>query len=651
LISTFHSLCVRILRWEIHLLGYRKDFTIYDTDDQKQLIKQVMEETEIRDSDLTQREVLSRISYAKHPNLPPERYAEHFPSDTSEDIQRLFTAYNRRLRMANALDFDDLLLKTVEVMEKYPAVRDHYSNWYRYILVDEYQDTNRPQYELLRLLTSRHPNLFVVGDEDQSIYKFRGADIKNILNFERDFPGTRIFKLEQNYRSTQNILRVAGAVVENNTERKGKTLWTENHAGDVITCRRFRSGRSEAEWVASRIQELLDENADYHVAVLYRANFLSRNFEEVLMARGLPFTVLGGVAFFQRMEVKDMLAYLRVVFNPEADVALLRIINTPPRGIGSTTVDALTQAAIQRQVPVFHVLQGFARNQTIPGRASRPLNRFLEMLERWMSRRDTASLAELLDEIVENIDYRAMLEKHESPAEAESRMSNIAELAGAAAESEQRGETVFEFLDRASLSSELDRYDPNARTVLMTLHSAKGLEFDAVFLAGLEEGLFPHAQSMAPQDLEEERRLCYVGITRARHKLFLTWTPFRRNFGPDAALPSPPSRFFSEMPPELVEGIGESYVYDQREQYLSEEETPGDGRSWIELLNEQIARTAPSGRGGQGRHTSVESRPAFPPLKSGMRVRHAQFGDGIILNRERVGGDVKLTGTFGRGGK
>ena len=651
LISTFHSLCVRILRREIHLLGYRKDFSIYDTDDQKQLIKQIMEDSELRETDLSQREALSRISYAKNHNILPERYAEYFPSDNSSDIERLYIAYNRRLRMANALDFDDLLLKTVEVMEKYPAVRDHYSNWYRYILVDEYQDTNRPQYELLRLLTSRHPNLFVVGDEDQSIYKFRGADIKNILNFERDFPGTRIFKLEQNYRSTQNILRVAGAVVENNTERKGKTLWTENHAGDVITCRRFRSGRSEAEWVASRIQELLDENADYHVAVLYRANFLSRNFEEVLMARGLPFTVLGGVAFFQRMEVKDMLAYLRVIFNPEDDVALLRIINTPPRGIGTTTVDALTQAAIQRQVPILHVLQEFARNQTIPGRASRPLNRFIEMLERWMSRRDSASLAELLDEIVKDIDYRAMLEKHESPAEAESRMSNIAELAGAAAESEQRGETVFEFLDRASLSSELDRYDPNARTVLMTLHSAKGLEFDAVFLAGLEEGLFPHAQSMAPQDLEEERRLCYVGITRARHKLFLTWTPFRRNFGPDAALPSPPSRFFSEMPPELVEGIGESYVYDQREQYLSEEETPGDGRSWIELLNEQIARTAPSGRGGQARHTSVESRPAFPPLKSGMRVRHAQFGDGIILNRERVGDDVKLTVTFSRVGK
>ena len=652
LISTFHSLCVRILRREIQRLGYRKDFTIYDTDDQKQLIKQVMEETEIRDSDLTQREVLSRISYAKNHNILPERYAELFPSDTSDDIQRLFTAYNRRLRMANALDFDDLLLKTVEVMEKHPPVRDYYSNWYQYILVDEYQDTNRPQYELLRLLTSRHCNLFVVGDEDQSIYKFRGADIQNILNFERDFPGTGIFKLEQNYRSTQNILRVAGAVVENNTERKGKTLWTENHAGDVVTCRRFRSGRAEAEWVAARIQELLVESPDFRVAVLYRANFLSRNFEEVLLARGLPFMVLGGVAFFQRMEVKDMLAYLRVIFNPEDDVALLRIINTPVRGIGSTTIDALTQAGIEKQVPLFQVLQEFARNQTMPGRATRPLGRFLEMLELWMSKRDSASLAELLEQIVEGIDYRAMLEKHESPAEAESRMSNIAELASAAAESEQRGETVFEFLDRASLSSELDRYDPNARTVLMTLHSAKGLEFDAVFLAGLEEGLFPHAQSMAsPQDLEEERRLCYVGITRARRKLFLTWTPFRRSFGADAGLPSPPSRFFSEMPPDLVEGIAESYVYDQRESYPSEEETPSDGRSWIDVLNDQIARTIPSGGGRQNRHTTVGPAQVFSPLKSGMRVRHAQFGDGIILNRQRVGDDIKLTVTFSRVGK
>ena len=298
------------------------------------------------------------------------------------------------------------------------------------------------------------------------------------------------------------------------------------------------------------------------------------------------------------------------------------------------------------------MLQEFARNQAIPGRATRPLGRFIEMLELWMSRRDSASLAELLDQIVKDIDYRAMLEKHESPAEAESRMSNIAELASATAESEQRGETVFEFLDRASLSSELDRYDPNARTVLMTLHSAKGLEFDAVFLAGLEEGLFPHAQSMtSPQDLEEERRLCYVGITRARRKLFLTWTPFRRNFGADANLPSPPSRFFSEMPPDLVEGIGESYVYDQRESYPSEEEMPSDGRSWIEVLNEQIARTIPSGGGRQTGTRPSRPAPVFSPLKSGMRVRHAQFGDGIILNRERVGDDVKLTVTFSRVGK
>jgi DNA helicase-2/ATP-dependent DNA helicase PcrA len=614
--------------------------------------------------ELTPREVLSRISYAKNHNISPESYTSRFDSPFAEDIQELYKRYNARLHQSNSLDFDDLLLLAVQVLTRKPELRDYYSNWYRYVLVDEYQDTNRPQYELLCLLTSKHQNLFVVGDEDQSIYKFRGADIQNILRFEKDFPGTRIIRLEQNYRSTQNILRVAGAVVENNTERKGKTLWTDNSSGDVATCHRAQSARDEAIWVAHKIEEILEDNGDYHVAVLYRTNFLSRNFEDVLTELGIPYTVVGSVAFFGRMEVKDMLAYLRIIFNPEDDVALLRIINTPSRGIGSTTIDTLTQMALEKMVPISQILHQMTEEPQLAGRSSKALIRFEEMLNRWMAKRDVLSKADLLRTILDDIKYREMLEKEESAQEAENRMANIEELIRAASESEDRGETVFEFLDRASLSSELDHFDPNARVALMTLHSAKGLEFDVTFLAGLEEGLFPHAQSMnRNEDLEEERRLCYVGITRARHKLFLTWTPFRRSFGTESGMASLPSRFLKEMPSKLIEGldttIGYTYVHSEsyrRRQRVEEEldrafeyreisvgeEAPDIQPKTMAELRSYLQKVQGAGSQSAGRR---------PVLKSGMRVRHAQFGDGIILSRERAGNDIKLVISFSRVGR
>ncbi len=664
LISTFHSFCVRLLRREIGHLGYRRDFSIYDTDDQKRLIKQILRDAGGAEDELTPREILSRISYAKNHNVPPEAYAAHFDVQSADDIQELYEQYDARLRQSNALDFDDLLLLAVKVLARKPELRDYYSDWYRYILVDEYQDTNRPQYELLCLLTSKHKNLFVVGDEDQSIYKFRGADIQNILRFEKDFPGTRIIRLEQNYRSTQNILRVAGSVVKNNTERKGKVLWTENAGGDVATCHRAQSARDEATWIAKRIEEQLEENPDYHIAVLYRTNFLSRNFEEVLTELSIPYAVVGSVAFFGRTEVKDMLAYLRIIFNPEDDVALLRIVNKPPRGIGSTTIDLLTQQALEKMVPVSQVLHDINRVQPPTGKSFKALLRFEEMLDRWQARRDSLSKADLLKTILEDTEYEGMLKREESQQEAENRMANIEELMRAASESEDRGETVFEFLDRASLSSELDRFDPNARVVLMTIHSAKGLEFDTVFLAGLEEGLFPHAQSMDRlEDLEEERRLCYVGVTRARHKLFLTWTPFRRSFGTESGLASHPSRFLKEMPAELIEGLDTSISYDftyseslrrrqrieeapdhaaaYRENALADDE-PGIQPKTLAELRSYIRKMQGAGNQESGR---------TPVLKSGIRVRHPQFGDGIILSRERTGNEIKLTISFSRVGR
>jgi DNA helicase II / ATP-dependent DNA helicase PcrA len=669
LISTFHSFCVRLLRREIEHLGYKRDFSIYDTDDQKRLIKQILRDLGKKENYISPREILSRVSFAKNHNVTPEDFSLRFPSMLAEDIQELYRHYDARLRQANALDFDDLLLKAVEVLDKKPQVRDYYSDWYRYLLVDEYQDTNRPQYELLRLLVAKHQNVFAVGDEDQSIYKFRGADIQNILKFEKDFPGTKIIKLEQNYRSTQNILRIAGAVVENNKERKGKVLWTENAGGEVAICRPARSPQKEAAWIADRIQDILEDYPDYHIAILYRTNFLSRNFEDILTERGIPYAVVGSVAFFGRMEVKDMLAYLRILFNPEDDVALLRIINTPPRGIGSAAIDLLTQTALEKGIPLLQAMREITGDAQILCRVSRALIKFQNMLDSWTSQKDDLSTEELLRLILKDTNYQEMLVKQESAEEAESRAENIEELIRAAGESEGRGETVFEFLDRASLSSELDHLDPNARVALMTLHSAKGLEFDAVFLVGLEEGLFPHSLSQnSREELEEERRLCYVGITRARRKLFLTWTPFRRNFGADAGAPSQPSRFLGEMPIELVQGLDESYGQDvdSDQDYVREHEEnkaergigefeakPAPSRSnhraavpkSIAELRSYIQKVQESNRAASG-------QPGVQRMaKPGTRVRHPQFGDGIILNRERVGTDIKLVITFSRVGR
>lgn len=670
LISTFHSFCVRLLRREIHHLGYKRDFSIYDTDDQTRLIKQTLQEIGNPEVELKPREIISRISYAKNQGIRPEHYADRFPSETAELVQRLYEKYNSRLQSSNSLDFDDLLLKSVAVLEKAPELRKYYGDWYAYILVDEYQDTNRPQYELLRLLTTVHKNLFVVGDEDQSIYKFRGADIQNILKFEKDFPGARVIKLEQNYRSSQNILRVAGTVVKNNTERKGKTLWTQNDSGDLVTCKCAESPREEAVWVAGQIEKVLEENPDFHVAILYRANFLSRNFEDVLTDKGIPYAVVGSVAFFGRMEVRDLLAYLRIVFNPEDDVALLRIINTPPRGIGGTTVDMLTGEALARGVPILQIVREKASDPQLPGRTARALARFLELMDKWTAMQEDASIVQLLETILADVGYREMLKKQETSAEAENRLANIEELIRAASEAQLRGETIAEFLDRASLSSELDHLDPNARVSLMTLHSAKGLEFETVFLAGMEDGLFPHSQCLqSSADLEEERRLCYVGITRAKRKLYITWTPFRRNYGPDAGFPAQVSRFVNEMPADLLEGLEDepAEYFDQRPRYRSRLfEEPEEYRrvpqfqtgrvrqpaeptvrpKTIAELKEYIEQKQRTSRPG-----NLDAPGAGPVFKPGARVHHDHFGDGIVLSRERLGNDIKLVITFSRVGK
>ena len=458
-------------------------------------------------------------------------------------------------------------------------------------------------------------------------------------------------------------------MVANNSERKGKTLWTENSSGDIVTCHCAETPREEATWVSGQIQNLLEENPDFHVAVLYRANFLSRNFEGALADEGIPYAVVGSVAFFGRMEVKDLLAYLRIVFNPEDDVALLRILNTPPRGIGSATVDMLTRRALEEGVPIREVLREKSRDPQLPGRTAKALLAFEQLLDKWTGLLDAVTIAELLETILEDIRYKEMLQKQEAPAEVENRLANIEELVRAANESEERGEALAEFLDRASLSSELDHLDASARVSLMTLHSAKGLEFETVFMAGMEEGLFPHSQSIdSNPDLEEERRLCYVGITRAKQKLFLTWTPFRKNYGPDAGFAARISRFIKEMPQELVEGYetGTPDDFDQRPRPKSRfyeeseddrparvgqskrvarsEESPIRPKSIAELKAYIEEKQRQSRKGEEGPKTG-------PQIKAGARVRHEQFGDGIVLSRERAGNDYKLVVTFSRVGR
>ena len=696
LICTFHSFCVRLLRREIHHLGYKRDFSIYDTDDQKRLVKQALEELGLSDQDLKPRDVMSRISYAKNQGVAPENFAARFPSEFAKDVEYIYEKYDSRLRCSNSLDFDDLLLKSVAVLEKNPSLQNYYSDWFKHILVDEYQDTNRPQYALLRLLTEAHNNLFVVGDEDQSIYKFRGADIQNILRFEKDFPGARVIRLEQNYRSHGTILKVAAAVVENNTERKGKTLWTKNPDGEKISCRCSQSPRDEAWMIAGHIKSILKENPGDHIAILYRANSLSRNFEDVLTQQGIPYAVVGSVAFFGRAEIKDLIAYLRVVFNPGDDAALLRIINTPARGIGGSTVDMLTAAALENGIPILETLRGKIRDKQLPARSVKALQRFLDLVDKWTDSQSGLSLAELLTMILTDTQYKETLQKHDMSEETVNRIANIDELLQAVGESEQRGETIAEFLDRAALSSELDHLDPAARVALMTLHSAKGLEFDTVFLVGMEEGLFPHSRaSQSDADLEEERRLCYVGITRARKRLFVTWTLFRRSYGPDAGSPSKMSRFLREMPEDLLERLDEIEVEQESESFARQpkftssfsgrfqDAPPGKHRTnfpsktassvnTISYGKHKLRQSEESASSTAGRPKSIAELKAYleqkqkaaaswrPPsakesadsgLRAGMRVRHEQFGDGIILSRERSGNDYRLTITFSRVGK
>lgn len=559
-VSTFHSSCVRILRRYIDRLGYDNNFTIYDTDDQKTVIKEVCKRLNIDTKMYKERSLMAAISSAKDELVSPEEFRLNASASTdwgSQTVARVYDAYQKQLKQNNALDFDDLIVKTVELFQNCPDVLESYQERFRYIMVDEYQDTNTAQFKFVSLLASKYKNLCVVGDDDQSIYKFRGANIGNILGYEKVFPEAKVIKLEQNYRSTQNILNAANEVIKNNLGRKDKTLWTANEQGAPLHFRQFQNGYEEAEYIAGDIsQKVREGNYEYkECAILYRTNAQSRLFEEKFLLANIPYKIVGGVNFYARKEIKDLLAYLKTVDNARDDVAVRRIINVPKRGIGATTMDKVQTYAQEMGISFYDALKKADQIGTL-GRSAVKVRPFVDFIQKFRSQTEFLSVSELLQKIIEETGYVTELEA-ENTEESQARIENIDELISKAVSYEEESETptLSGFLEEVALIADIDSVDDNDnRVLLMTLHSAKGLEFPNVYLAGMEDGMFPSYMTIVgddPTELEEERRLCYVGITRAMKELTLTAAQQRMIRGETQY--NKVSRFIREIPRELVE--------------------------------------------------------------------------------------------------
>ena len=649
-IGTFHAFSAWLLRREATRLGLPRDFKIFDADDQTAAVKLALEHLNIKDPGEKVRGLLERISFAKnHGQTPAQTAAEAAKSNDPMAItaSKVYAEYEKILRKAGALDFDDLLLRTVQVLREFPDARAAWQSRFRYIHVDEYQDTNRVQYDLLRLLVNESRNLCVVGDEDQSIYRWRGADIGNILRFEEDYPGARVVRLEENYRSTQKILDAAAGVVSNNRRRLGKSLKATRSPGMNLAFFEARDSKAEAEYTADRIRDLQADDPAVHVTVLYRTNAQSRSFEEALRARGMRYRMLGGFSFYQRAEVKDALAYARLAIFPDDDISLLRVINTPPRGIGKTSIDSLSAVARQHDISLWAAI-GKMLDGSIPGRALAPLRDFHTLIES-LQPEASGPPADFLQSILTRSGYLDMLAQRDS-AEDTARADNLRELVNAMAEGAERGETLSDFLDRAALVSDADNFDEDALITLMTLHSAKGLEFDHVFLTGMEEGIFPHSRSQNDnEELEEERRLCYVGMTRAKQTLTLTRAVYRRMYGSERLTGSLPSRFLMEIPAELIDTAagslaeaGETRRYEPDPEYsYSQEEfarrmRKSDPPARPASSTASRARSSSTSRGGK-----ASSNPLI-----GQRVRHATYGTGTIIDVEGEEPERKFTVRF-----
>ncbi len=674
IVSTFHSFCVRLLRRDGSPLadirpGFTRNFTIYDEDDQLAVVKAIYRQLGLEEKQFMQyRAALSRISGAKSKKETPEDVLRNSKDPKTTRLASVYEHYEGRLRQANALDFDDLLLEAVRLLQYDDRLREAWNRRVVHLLIDEYQDTNRSQYELMRLLTQVNRNVCVVGDEDQSIYSWRGADIQNILDFERDYPRARTIKLEQNYRSTKNILEAASALVSRNKQRKGKWLWTEAGAGTPIGLYEGYDGGSEALFIADQMERILRESPREGIAVLYRTNFQSRQIEEALRRYGRQYQVVGGFSFYQRAEIKDALAYLKLLVSPQDSVSLMRIVNVPARGIGKSTMEQIEHYAVAHKTGMWDAVCQMLEENAFATRAGAALREFRKLIEELREGAARQPLQETLRQIYDRTGYMKMLEAGKDP-DSESRIENLNELENAAIEAAERGEGIAEFLDHAALVSEADTIDDKAQVRLMTVHNAKGLEFPVVFVAGLEDGLFPHIRSLDSEAaMEEERRLCYVAMTRAQKRLILTWARERRRFGGGMAEPSVPSRFLSEIPRERTERLGgapaaaELDLYGDR--YLVREAVRKNtytGKTYNSLDNiSEFFAARGVGRNVPPAGAAQASPPAAVPASPGPRVKpprpgkygvgssieHPRYGRGTIVRREGDGDDAKVTVSF-----
>jgi DNA helicase II / ATP-dependent DNA helicase PcrA len=644
-LGTFHSTCVRILRkWHTEL-GFRQSFVIYDDADQLGVIRDCLRDLNLSERVMSPRAVAARISRAKNEMQTPGEYAAAATDFTEERTAKIYSMYQERLKASHAVDFDDLLMLTVLLFRDHAHVLEYYQNLWRYVLVDEYQDTNHAQYQIVNFLSRRHGNLCVVGDDDQSIYRWRGADLNNILDFERDHPGCRVIKLEQNYRSTQNILDAAGGVVANNRGRKGKALWTENPEGEPIIAYQARDEQAEAEFVAQRVRALAAGNGHSldDFAVFYRTNAQSRVLEDALRRDLTPYVIVGGLRFYERKEVKDLVAYLRLVANPDDAQSFKRIVNVPLRGIGAATVEKLDGLAQAERVSIWEACARIADRKIVGAKTLKALAELVGLIEKVRAKLDLLTVPELIGELLESTGYLVDL-KNEGTVEAETRQENLQELVSAAREFMERSEdhSLQAFLDSVALIADIDEMaEGTGQVTLMTLHSAKGLEFPVVFMTGMEEGVFPHARALHEDaELEEERRLCYVGMTRARQQLFLTSALSRRLYNNDSF--NLPSRFLDELPARLVQrwnGMGRIASREPR----AATGGPGFGDQGVGMRS-PVPSCQPS---IPKRDFQYQSETQFVDhLQVGMRVRHPEWGVGTIKERIGEGEDLKVVITF-----
>ena len=657
-IGTFHSICVRILRRYIDRIGFTSSFIIFDSSDQRTLVKQCLKQLNVDDKMLNDRAVLSEISNAKNEMLEPDAYKLRTNNEIrKETIAKIYELYQKRLRENNAIDFDDIINYTIRILSENPDVLEYYSNKFEYVLVDEYQDTNKAQFTLVSILAARHGNITVVGDNDQGIYSFRGADITNILNFEKDFPGTKIIKLEQNYRCTQNILDAANAVIKNNETKYEKKLWTENGKGGMITVFRGNDEYDEANFVVENINRLRrEEYMTYNdFAVLYRMNSQSRSIEDILRRENVPYKIIGGLKFYERKEIKDTIAYLRLIQNPSDNLSLTRIINEPKRGIGKTSLDNVQQIAVQSETSMYDVIKRadeFGLNRVFVNSRE-----FVSQIEELRAKKDNIKISDLIKETLNKTGYTKALED-EDTTEAETRLENIEEFLTVAMEFEEQmaENSLEEFLEGTTLSSDLDNADDQEDSVtLMTLHSAKGLEFPVVFLVGMEEGIFPGYKSIGePKELEEERRLCYVGITRAKQNLFISCARQRTIFGSTSC--NQVSRFVKEIPKELMDGFDENFEDKPQKTYEDYQYEWKYGNSHVtSYTSDEVKSSKPamqySFRTAESFLNNLTKKPASASVdisiyKAGQRVYHKKFGEGKINYVEAEGDDAKVDITF-----